>query len=76
MDKPLSEGATILLGLIRYANRNNINIRPILPSLRDALRISQEEIFQIGELVKADIREENASSPLFGQINRLMDSMG
>lgn len=72
----MSEAAKILLGLIRYANRNDIDMNPVLPQLVMLLRITNGEMTEIGEVLKADIREINATYPGYEHIKDQLSRMG
>ena len=64
----MREEAKILLAIIRDANKQDIDLRQVMPLLVKHLRISNPEIMEIGEIIKADIRELNANYPGFADM--------
>lgn len=68
--------ANILLAIIRDANSHDIDLVNIMPLLIRHLAITNNELSEIGELIKADIREKNAMYPAYGEINDLLNRMG
>lgn len=71
----MREAARILLDLIRYANRNHIDLGAVLPTLVKTLGISEEETMEIGEILKADVRELNATYPAYEGIKARLEKM-
>lgn len=63
----LSDHGRILLNILRDAHQQMIKVAPLGPILQKHLGISDEEIGEIMEIVKADIREECISLPGYEQ---------
>lgn len=75
----MREAAQIFLNLIRYANRTDgvwLN-HSAIASIRNSLKLTEQEIFEIGEILQADIREKAASKPQseYDEINQIMSSI-
>jgi hypothetical protein len=69
--------AQAFLAIIREANRQKYWMTVELAALlRAALLMTEEELLEIGEILKADAREQFASSPHFGEINAILMRMG
>ena len=75
----MREAAQILLGLMQYANRTDgvwLN-HSAIASILDSLKLTEQETFEIGEILQADIREKAASKPQseYDEINQIMSSI-
>ena len=72
----MTPGAQILLATIRKARRERITPSALLfEFLIWYLGITDEDIYEVGELLQADIREDVACSPDYAQINEWLRSL-
>lgn len=71
----MRDEARIYLGIVRDATAQNIMIPiPLHPIIKKHLGITDQETMEIGELLKADAREEYMNSPQFSEINAILES--
>jgi len=69
--------AKAFLAIIREANRRKYWLTPEFAFLlRAALHMTEDELLEIGEILKADAREQFVLSPHFGEINAILERMG
>jgi hypothetical protein len=68
--------AKIFLAILRDANSHDIDLVNVMPLLIRHLAITNDELSEVGELIKADIREKNAMYPGYGKINDLLNKLG
>lgn len=55
--------ASILLGIIREANRQDVTIGPVFSIIRKQLGITDDEMNEIAAICEADIREQYVNTP-------------
>lgn len=67
--------AKIFLAIVRDANSQDVDLNPVIPLLRKHLCITDVEMDEIIELLKADIRETNATYPAYGEVNAILQRM-
>ncbi len=71
----MREQAKILLEFMRKAGAQHVYLNAdVIGILREVLDISEREGMEIGEVLKADIRERIVNSPHFAEINNALNS--
>ena len=72
----MREQAKIWLAFLREANNRGVMLDiATVNLLYDVLKITDQEIMEIGEVLKADIRERYSNSPHFALINAFLEGL-
>jgi len=72
----VNENGRLLLAILRDANRQGILLGPgVAGLLMQHLGVSAGDVQTIKDILKADIREEHATSPHFAEINGFLNSL-
>jgi hypothetical protein len=68
--------AGLFLAIMREANKRHITLKSeLLLTMYVCLEITPEESVEIGEILKADLRELNVSQPGYGKLNVVLSRM-
>lgn len=71
----MREHAKILLAFIRKANERQVMLdAETMGILQEVLGITERDILEIGEILKADMREKHINSPHFAEINTILEA--
>jgi hypothetical protein len=71
----MSEAACLVLAILRYAQRKNINLNKSISALCFELGITEIEKRQLRQIIKDDIRAMNTEYPAYEQVNKILEQM-
>lgn len=72
----MREQARVFLYIVREAMAQHIESTPeFVQMLANILQITDQERMEIGEILKADIREDYINDPLFFLVNGMLEAL-